>query len=100
MARLDRALGVLRARPLERDEWGPVTEHTMPGFRRLLTSAGMVNMVDALPGVGDYDQVIENADLRPSAARRSPAETLVAVPQSARRSCRSVGIQKDLPALP
>ena len=63
MARLDRALGVLRARPLERDEWGPVTEHTMPGFRRLLTSAGMVNMVDALPGVGDYDQVIENADL-------------------------------------
>ena len=28
------------------------------------------------------------------------AITLVAVPQSARRGCRSVGIQKDLPALP
>ena len=47
---------------MERDEWGPVAQHTLPGFRRLLTSAGMVNAVAAVPGVGDYEQVMENAD--------------------------------------
>ena len=62
IARLERALGVLEGRPLERDEWGPVAQHTLPGFRRLLTSAGMVNVVAAVPGVGDYEQVIEKAD--------------------------------------
>ena len=28
-----------------------------------MTVVGMVNVVDALPGVGGYDEVMENADL-------------------------------------
>ncbi len=63
IARIEQALVGLHARPLDRDEWGPVAEPTLPGFRRLLTVAGMVNVVNALPGVGGYDQVMENADL-------------------------------------
>ena len=63
IARIEQALVGLYARPLDRDEWGPVAEPTLPGFRRLLTVAGMVNVVNALPGVGGYDQVMENADL-------------------------------------
>ena len=52
----------LEARPLEWDEWGPVAEHTLPGFRRLMTSAGMLNVVDAPWGIGGHDQVMVNAD--------------------------------------
>ena len=63
IAKMEQALAGLQAPPLDRDEWGPVAEHTLPGFRRLATAAGMVNVVDALPGVGGYDQVMENADL-------------------------------------
>ena len=63
IARMEQALAWLHARPLDRDEWGPVAEPTLPGFSRLKTAAGMVNVVDALPGVGGYDQVMESADL-------------------------------------
>ena len=63
LARVEEVLGVLEARPLERDEWGPIEEHTLAGYRRLMTSAGMVNVVDALPGVGDYPRIMGNADL-------------------------------------
>ena len=63
IARMEQVLGGLEARPLDRDEWGPVSEHTLPGFRRLMTSAGMVNVVDVLPGVGGYDRLMERADL-------------------------------------
>ena len=62
-ARLERVLALLEAKPLETDEWGPVAEHTLPGYRRLMTSAGMVNVVDSLPGVGNYRQVMVGADL-------------------------------------
>lgn len=62
-ARLDRALAALDAKPLKRDEWGPVEKHSLPGFRRLMTAAGMVNVVDALPGTGGYAEVIETSDL-------------------------------------
>ena len=63
LARLERGLALLEAKPLETDEWGPVMEHTLPGFRRLMTVAGMVNIVDALPGVGGYDRIMAHADL-------------------------------------
>ena len=62
MARMERMLGWLEARPLEWDEWGPVPEHTLPGFRRLMTAAGMVNVVDAPWGLGGCDQVMVNAE--------------------------------------
>ena len=62
LARMAQTLALLHARPLDRDEWGPVAAHTLPGFRRFMTEAGMVNVVDALPGVGDYDQVATNSD--------------------------------------
>ena len=63
IARIEQVLALLEARPLDCDEWGPVEQHTLPGFRRLMTAVGMVNVVDALPGVGGYDEVMENADL-------------------------------------
>ncbi len=63
IARMEQALAGLQARPLDSDEWGPVAEPTLPGFRRLLTSAGMVNVVDALPGCGR---------LRPGNGNRRP----------------------------
>ena len=62
-ARMEQALTSLDARPLDTDEWGSVTAHTLPGFSRLKTAAGMVNVVEALPGVGGYHRVMENADL-------------------------------------
>ncbi|MDE0232117.1 MAG: hypothetical protein OXI56_09315 [bacterium] len=62
LARVEEVLEVLEARPLERDEWGPVEEHALSGYRRLMTSAGMVNVVDALPGVGGYERVVAKAD--------------------------------------
>ena len=61
LAGLERVLEVLEARPLERDEWGSVEKHSLPGYRRLLTSAGMVNVVDAPWELGGYDRVKENA---------------------------------------
>ncbi len=63
LERLEQVLGILGAGPLEQDEWGPVKAHALPGFRRLMTSAGMVNLVDTLPEVGDYEQIMSNADL-------------------------------------
>ena len=57
------ALRTLDAQPLERDEWGLVVEPTLPGFHRLNTAAGMVNIVDTLPGVGGYNKVMKRADL-------------------------------------
>ena len=63
LARMEEVLGLLKACPLKRDEWGPVAEHSLPGYRRLMTSAGMVNVVDSLPGVGSYQRVMVSADL-------------------------------------
>lgn len=63
LRRVDRALGELAARPLEHDLWNRVDAPIRPGFRRLHTSAGMVSVVDALPGVGDYHRLMDNADL-------------------------------------
>ena len=60
---VDRALGALAARPLKHDLWSRVDAPVRAGFRRLLTSAGMVNVVDALPGVGDYQRLMEQADV-------------------------------------
>lgn len=59
-ARLEVALGALDAQPLEWDEWGPVPADP-PGFRQLITSAGMANVVDAPWGVGGYDDVMADA---------------------------------------
>ena len=61
--RMWQALRVLGAESLERDEWGSVPEPNLPGFRRFDTTAGMVNIVDTLPGVGDYNEVMRHADL-------------------------------------
>ena len=63
LEKLEQALRMLQARPLEHDDKGPVEEPWLPGFRRLMTSAGMVNMVDALPGGGSYERLKERADL-------------------------------------
>ena len=63
LARLEAALQSINACPLEVDEWGPVEERTLPGFRRLNTSMGMVNIVDRLPGVGGYRRIMRDADL-------------------------------------
>ena len=60
-ARLEDALAVLDARPLEWDGWEPVTNSTSAGFRQLMTSAGMANVVDAPWGVGGYDEVMGDA---------------------------------------
>ena len=60
--RLEVALASLDAQPLERDEWAPVPAD-QPGFRQLLTAAGMANMVDAPWGLGGYDAVIAAADM-------------------------------------
>ena len=62
LGRMGQVLGLLNAEPLEWDGWRPVTDHSLPGFRRLMTTAGMVNVVDEPWGLGDYDQVIANAD--------------------------------------
>ena len=61
--RLEAALQAVNARQLEVDESGPVEEPTLPGFRRLDTAMGMVNIVDRLPGVGGYGRLMESADL-------------------------------------
>ena len=61
VAGLERALALLEARPLTWDGWRSVAEHTLPGFRRLMTAAGPVNVVDTPWGVGGYDQVKVNA---------------------------------------
>lgn len=60
--RLEQVLGWLESRPLDWDEWGPVQNHGLSGFRRLMTTAGMVNVVNAPWGIGGYDQVTLNAD--------------------------------------
>lgn len=57
-----RALRSLDAQPLQVDERGTVDRPNLPGFTRLATSAGMVNVVSALPGVGDYEQIMGNAE--------------------------------------
>ena len=61
-ARLEDALALLDARPLEWDGWEAVTNNTVAGFRQLMTSAGMVNVVDAPWGVGGYGDVMAGAD--------------------------------------
>ena len=43
------------------DGWGPVTNNSLPGFRQLMTSAGMANVVDAPWGVGVYNDVMAGA---------------------------------------
>ena len=60
--RVGRVLGLLNAEPLEWDGWRPVADHSLSGFRRLMTTAGMVNVVDEPWGLGGYNQVIANAD--------------------------------------
>ena len=59
--RLEQALRFLDARPLDHDLWEPVS--SSPGFRRLLTAGGMVNIVDELPGVGGHERLMRRADL-------------------------------------
>ena len=63
LIRVEHALRLLSARPREPDPHGSALEHDDPGFRRLMTSAGAVNVVDALPGVGGYEQIMQHADL-------------------------------------
>ena len=53
---------MLDARPLEWDGWRPVAAHSLPGFRRLMTSVGMVNVVDTPWGLGGYAEVVADAD--------------------------------------
>ena len=60
-ARLKVALALLDARPLEWDGWEPV-HSGLPGFRQMMTSAGMVNVVNAPWGVGGYDSVMADAE--------------------------------------
>ena len=62
LKRLERVLDLLEACPLQWDERGPVADPDLPGFRRLMTTVGMVNIVDALPAVGDHDQIMVCAD--------------------------------------
>ena len=62
LIRVEHALRLLDSRPRESDQHGSVHEHDM-GFRRLMTSAGAVNVVDVLPEVGGYEQLMEHADL-------------------------------------
>jgi len=50
--RMRRVWGVLEARPLEWDGWRPVVDHSLPGFRRLMTSAGPVKCGGEALGVG------------------------------------------------
>ena len=59
-ARLEVVLAELDAEPLEWDGWEPV-QTRQPGFRQLLTSAGMANVVDAPWGLGGYPEVIADA---------------------------------------
>ncbi|MDE0674396.1 MAG: hypothetical protein OXI06_04905 [bacterium] len=59
---MERVLAGLNAGRLEWDEWGPVADHPLPGFTRLMTTAGMVNVVNVPWGIGGYDQVMVNAD--------------------------------------
>ncbi|MDE0168021.1 MAG: hypothetical protein OXS29_00675 [bacterium] len=61
-ARLEVALATLDAEPLEWDGWEPVYGG-LPGFHQLLTSAGMVNVVDEPWGVGGYDDVMADAGM-------------------------------------
>jgi hypothetical protein len=89
--RMGRVLGLLKARPLEWDGWRPVAERSLPGFRRLTTSAGMVNVVDAPWGLGDYDQVLVNAD------RLEVAEGLLVWVASLEDVIRSKEAMRDMP---
>ena len=63
LRKVEQVLRGLAARPLKHDLWHPVEDPNVAGFRRVLTSAGMVNVVDALPGVGNYHRLMEHADL-------------------------------------
>lgn len=89
--RMRRVRGMLKARPLEWDGWRPVTEHSLPGFRRLMTTAGPVNVVDAPWGLGGYDQVMMNAD------RLEVSEGLVVWVASLEDVIRSKEAMTDMP---
>lgn len=60
--RMRRVWGVLEARPLEWDGWRPVVDHALPGFRRFMTTAGPVNVVEKPWGLGGYERVMLNAE--------------------------------------
>ena len=60
-ARLEGVLTSLNAQPLEWDEWEVVQTALLPGFRQLLTSVGMANVVDAPWGLGGYTEVMADA---------------------------------------
>lgn len=62
LEKADRALRFLDAQPLQVDERGTVDRPNRPGFTRLQTSAGMVNVVSSLPGVGGYDRIMGKAE--------------------------------------
>ena len=61
--RLEHALHTLIASPLEAGPRIPVGRPVLPGLRQLFTSAGMVNVVDDLPGVGKYHTAKDRASL-------------------------------------
>ena len=61
--RSERALLSLNASPLKAERSFPVEKPVVPGFDQLFTSAGMVNIVEHLPGVGDYQTVKSRASL-------------------------------------
>ena len=59
----DSALRSLESEPLAFDQRGPVERADLPGFARIQTNSGMVNKVDALPGVGGYERLMKRAEL-------------------------------------
>lgn len=60
---LQEALTELDARPLQHDYWNEVAEPTQPGVCQLMTSAGMMTVVDTLPSVGEYPALKRAASL-------------------------------------
>lgn len=92
--RLEQVLALLGAHPLTWDGWRPVTKHTLPGFRRLMTLAGPMNVVNEPWGLGGYDQVIANAD------PLEVAEGLVVPVASLEDVIRSKEAMKNMPGRP
>ena len=90
MDRMRRVLGLLGAKPLEWDGWRPVVEQSTPGFRRLMTTAGMVNVVEKPWGLGGYHRVMLNAD------RLEVDEGLVVVVASLEDVIHSKEVMRDM----
>lgn len=91
VARLERVLALLEARPLTWDGWRAVTDHSLAEFRRLMTAAGPVNVVDEPWGLGDYDHV------KVGAASLEVAEGLVVSVASLEDVIRSKEAMRNMP---